>query len=115
LHKEQEAEFILYVECKYRDPRSGEINSLLRAFVQRVYEVFKTAGTDDVAEARFCFVASVPPSEWRDFLRNRTSYCRSIVSASPNPVDNELLERLATGMNVLVLPREIVSGEGAWG
>jgi hypothetical protein len=70
---------ILYVECKYRDERRGNVNTEFRAFLKKVYAGLLAAEPDEFDSAVFLFVSTVPPDEWRNYLRNRPRFCEHSV------------------------------------
>jgi hypothetical protein len=98
LLRRNEVALILYAECKYRHPRSGEVNSALLEFIEKAFKALAeaSANSEDTAdEARFCFFASLPPTQWREYLRDRRAYCTRILSARGTAADPALIERLA--------------------
>jgi hypothetical protein len=101
---------ILYVECKYRDERRGNVDTQFRAFLKRVYSALLTAESDEFDSAVFLFVSSVPPDGWRDYLRNRPRFCKEDPVWEPDQTpDDRVLEKLVQVVHVLALSAAIVA------
>ncbi len=102
---------ILYVECKYRDERRGNVNTEFRAFLKRVYSGLRDAEPDEFDSAVFLFVSTIPPDDWRDYLRDRPRFCREEPVWEPDPSpDERVLGKLVPAVHVLVLGAPIVAG-----
>ena len=101
---------ILYVECKYRDERSGNVNKEFRAFLKRAYSGLHTAELDEFDSAVFLLVSTIPPDEWRDYLRNRPRFYKKDPIWEPGqPPDERVLGKPVQVVHVLVLSAPIVT------
>jgi hypothetical protein len=101
---------ILYVECKYREERKGNVNKEFRAFLKSVYIGLLTAELDEFESAVFLFVSTIPPDEWRNYLRNRPRFYKvgPVWEPGESP-DERVLGKLAQVVHVLVLSAPIVT------
>jgi hypothetical protein len=101
---------ILYVECTYRDERTGNVDAEFRSFLRRVYSGLRAAEPDEFDSAVFLFVSTVPPDRWRDYLRNRPRFCREDPVWKPEPApDERVLAKLTQVVHVVVLGAPIVA------
>jgi hypothetical protein len=100
---------ILSVECKYRDERRGNVTTEFRTFLKRVYSGLRAAEPDEFDSAVFLFVSTIPPDGWRDYLRNRSRFCKGDPVWEPGqPVDERVLGKLVHSVHVLVLGVPII-------
>jgi hypothetical protein len=103
---------ILYAECKYRDEKKGSVNEDFKEFLKRVYRALSAAEDDDRESALFVFLSTLPPDDWRQFLRNKSKYCRESLIWEANEVPAaEMLEKLVQVVHLLVLNARIVARE----
>ena len=103
------AKFILYGECKYRDERRGNVDGEFGLFLDHVRTAVAQAERDSSDHAVFLFVSNIPPSQWRDFLRNRRKFCRQFWKAAPPP--DLVLDQVVKSVHVIVLSEEITEGK----
>ena len=104
------ARYILYGECKYRDERTGNVNTDFKEFLKRVYKALSAAEADEADSALFVFLSNLPPDDWRKYLKNRLRYCKDDLDWGPNEsTDEELLTKLTKVVHVLVLNAQIVA------
>lgn len=101
---------ILYVECKYRDERTGRVNAEFRGFLGRAYSGLLAAEPDEFDSAELLFVSTIPPDDWRDFLRNRRRYfeAHQVWGPGQSP-DDRVLEKLSRAVHVLTLGAALVA------
>jgi hypothetical protein len=101
---------ILYVECKYRDERKGIVNTEFRAFLKHAYSGLRDAEADEFDGAVFLFVSTIPPDDWREYLRNRPRFCKEDPVWEPGrSPDERVLQKLIQVVHVLVLGAPIVA------
>ncbi len=106
------ARHILYGECKYRNERRGNVNADFKEFLMRVYNALSAAESDDADSAVFVFLSTIPPDDWRKYLKNKQRYCKDDLSWNPNRVpDDIVLASLVNVVHVLVLNAAIVAKE----
>jgi hypothetical protein len=101
------ARHILYAECKYRNERSGDVDTEFRNFLKHVYDALAGAETDDADCALFVFISNIPPRTWREFLKNKRKFCQQL-DWEPNRPDGQVLDRILASVHVLVLSEQIV-------
>ncbi len=102
--------YILYGECKYRDEKRGNVNTDFKEFLTRVYRAMSAAEPDEVESAHFVFLSTIPPDDWRKYLRSKQQYCRDDLTWETNEsIKEEVLERLVQVVHLLVLSARIVA------
>ncbi len=107
------ARHILYGECKYRDERRGNVNTDFKEFLNRVYEALVAAEADEADSALFVFLSTLPPDDWRKYLKNKQKYCQEDLVWDVNQVvDEEVLTTLTRVVHLLVLNATIVARRG---
>jgi hypothetical protein len=83
-------------------------------FVRRIREErpagLRDAEPDEFDSAVFLFVSTIPPDEWRDYLRNRPRFCKEGPVWEPgDSPDERVLSKLVHVVHVLVLSAPIVA------
>lgn len=112
LMRAAEVERILFAECKFRDEQSGRTDSEFKAYLCSVYRALTSASNDAAAKAEFLFIATVPPDSWRNFLRNRTEFIRTVITAAKLQVDDNILNRACSQADVIVLGERLLVETG---
>jgi hypothetical protein len=103
---------VLYCECKYRDERKGNVNTDFREFLKRACRALSAAEADDAENAVFAFVSTLPPDDWRKYLKNKRKYCKDDLGWEENEAPSEgVLDQVASVVHLLVLSARIVAGE----
>lgn len=107
------AKKIIYLECKFRNEETGNINSEFKKFIKTVYDAI--LGCDDkeqLANAEFLFVSNIPPDEWRKYLNNKTGFLREIISNEhKKEITEAAIQKLVTSFHILVLSQTILEGK----
>ncbi len=103
---------IAYVECKFRNEDSGNINAEFKKFAKSVYAaVLGCSNTDQLKNAEFLFISNIPPDEWRKFINNRVDFLRkSICDENEAAVQGTAIQKMVTSFHILVLSEIIVQG-----
>jgi hypothetical protein len=104
--------YILYGECKYRDEQRGNVDPDFKEYLKRVYRALSGAEPDEADGTLFVFLSTIPPDDWRTYLKNKQKYCRDHLTWEANEVPAEdLLGRLVQVVHVVVLSARIVARE----
>ena len=103
---------IAYVECKYRNEDSGNINSEFKKFVKSVYAaVLGCSNADQLNNAEFLFISNIPPDEWRKFINNKADFLRkTICDENETAVDGTAVQEMVTSFHILALSEIIIEG-----
>ena len=112
LRETQVTKKIAYVECKYRDENSGNINRQFKAFVETVYKALKDCDdTDEKNNSEFFFISNIPPDDWRKFLNKRKYYLKNTLnSLDLTTIDDNVIQIMAVSFHILVLSEKIIFG-----
>jgi hypothetical protein len=103
---------ILYGECKYRDELRGSVNTDFKEFLKRVYRALSAAEPDESDSALFVFLSTIPPDDWRKYLKGKQKYCKDDLAWGAEEAPTaELLEKVAQVVHLLVLGARIVARE----
>jgi hypothetical protein len=112
LHRGGVTRRILYGECKYRNERRGNVNSDFKEFLKRVHRAMSAAETDEAEDACFVFISTLPPDDWRKYLKNKHKYYKEdLVWQESEAASEGVLEKLAPAVHLLILSAPIVAGE----
>lgn len=103
-----EAERLLYAECKYRDEAAGRTNSEFAAYLCSVYTALTNATPDRASTAEFIFVTTVPPEQWRLFLRAPHSFVKEILGNAKMAIDDEIVAKVCSQADVIVLSQRLI-------
>ena len=102
---------ILYVECKFRDERRGNLNEEFKRFIKKVYTTLKKCKeTENYNNSEFIFIATIPPDDWRKFLNKKSEYFYDIFGSSKENSDTAIIAHLANILHVLVLSNRLIGG-----
>lgn len=110
LNQGNSARQILYIECKYRNEKTGDTNSEFREFIEKVFYALTKADTDQAARAEFCFICTVPPGDWRKFLQDRDAYCINVIQKRFKEKNSLLPDAMCERIHILVLSERILGG-----
>jgi hypothetical protein len=104
--------YILYGECKCRDERTGNVNTDFQEFLKRVHRAMSAAEPDDFESAQFVFISTLPPDDWRKYLKNKHKYCKEDIAwDAKEPPEQQVLGKLVQVVHLLVLSAQIVTRE----
>jgi len=103
---------IAYLECKYRNEDSGNINTEFKKFINSVYgAVINCCNVDQVKNAEFLFISNIPPDKWRTFLNNRGKFLReSICDEKGTPIEETAVQKMVNSFHILILSERIILG-----
>jgi len=110
LHEGGSTKKIAYLECKYRNEDSGNINTEFKKFVNAVYTaVINCHNVDQVNNAEFLFISNIPPDKWRSFMNNRGKFLRdSICDGKRTPIEENAVQKMVNSFHILVLSERII-------
>lgn len=103
---------IAYVECKFRNEDSGNINTEFKEFVRSVYAaVLGCSNTDQLKTAEFLFISNIPPDEWRKYINNKADFLgKTICDENEATIEGTVIQKMVTSFHILVLSEIIVEG-----
>lgn len=103
---------IAYIECKYRDETSGNINRQFKDFIETVYKALTNCdGTDEKNNSEFFFISNIPPDDWRKFLNKRKDYIEeTLTSFQVDAINEDVLQIMGISFHILVLSEKIIFG-----
>jgi hypothetical protein len=112
LQEEDSIKKIVYVECKFRNEDTGNINAQFKRFVKSVYaSVLGCSNTDQRKNAEFLFISNISPDEWRKFINNKADFLRkTICSDNEVTIEETAIQKMVTSFHILVLSQIIVEG-----
>ncbi len=101
---------IAYVECKYRNEESGNINFEFKKFVKSVYTaVLECSNTDQLNNAEFLFISNIPPDGWRKFINNKVDFLgKTICDKNETAVDGSAIQKMLTSFHIMTLSEIII-------
>ena len=113
LQEGESARKIAYLECKYRNEDSGNINAEFEIFVNSVYTaVINCRNVDHVKNAEFLFISNIPPDKWRTFMNNRTKFLREVLcDKTRSRIDETAVQKMVNSFHILVLSEKIIKGQ----
>ncbi|MBW2096608.1 MAG: hypothetical protein JRI80_17185 [Deltaproteobacteria bacterium] len=103
---------IAYVECKFRNEDTGNINAEFKKFAKAVYKaILGCSNTEQLKNAEFLFISNIPPDKWRKFINNRAVFLRkTICDENGATIEEAAIGTMVTSFHILVLSQIIVEG-----
>jgi hypothetical protein len=102
-----DAEHILYIECKYRH-RPGQLGGALADAVVKAYKALADVPRQRWHEVMFCFIASMPPEAWSTFLADPQSFVMRAVDDHKLDLDEPRLEHVRNNFHVFVVSARLI-------
>ena len=112
LQKGESTKKIAYFECKYRNEDTGNINTEFKKFIKSVYAaVIGCSKADQLNNAEFLFISSIPPDQWRKFMNNKADFLRkTLCDENGKTVDEAAVQKMVNSFHILVLSEIIITG-----
>ena len=92
---------ILYAECKYRDEKSGNINSHFKKYIKKVCGTINNLSNTQKRQVVIALISNIPPDEWRNFINDKTKYAEEKCDVKISEFDSSSIAFLE--QNVFVL------------
>ena len=103
LNDKEKPKNILYVECKYRNEATGNVNKEFTEFVATICLLSSRMKDDQIGYARFCFISNIPPDKWRIFLKDKIQFAQKECNVDIKGMSGRSVSFIQDSVHVLVL------------